>query len=355
MNYGSLLITGGAGFMGSNLACLFKEKYPRLKVYALDNLKRRGSELNICRLNKHGIEFIHADIRCQEDLVFKQRFELLIDCAAESSVLGGIDFPPYIINTNLQGTVNCLELARKNKADVIFISTNRVYSYPDILKIKTKESETRLEWVRGQKITGFSDEGIGENFSVNGSKTLYGATKLASEQLFHEYMANYKIRGVINRCSGIAGPWQFGKTEQGVFGYWVLAHYFKKELSYIGFGGKGKQVRDLLHVEDLFRLIDLEANLLEDISGRVYNVGGGKASVLSLLETTSICRKITGNRVTVRGDKENRPGDIPVYISDNSSVLRDTRWSPRKSPESILSDIYRWVRKNEAGLKSIVK
>ncbi|MGE5197631.1 MAG: NAD-dependent epimerase/dehydratase family protein, partial [Deltaproteobacteria bacterium] len=123
MKYRSLLITGGAGFIGSNLAVSFKRKYPGIKVIALDNLKRRGSEMNIPRLKGEGVCFIHGDIRAPEDLILSSGFDLLIECSAEPSVLAGFaDNPAYIINTNLNGTVNCLEAARKNKADIIFLS-----------------------------------------------------------------------------------------------------------------------------------------------------------------------------------------------------------------------------------------
>lgn len=337
MKYNKFLITGGAGFIGSNLAVSFKRKYPKFKVYALDNLKRRGSELNLPRLKENDVNFIHADIRNQEDLVLGFDVDLMIECSAEPSVMAGIDNPPYIINTNLAGTVNCLELCRKHKADIIFLSTSRVYPYKEINQIKTIETDTRLEW---------SINGINENFTTQGPKTLYGATKLASELLLEEYIANYGIKGVINRCGVIAGPWQFGKVDQGIFSYWMLAHYFKKPLKYIGFGGEGKQVRDLLHVDDLFTLIDIEVSQLSNINGRVYNVGGGKEMSLSLIETTKICQEITGNKIKIGKDLTTRQGDIKVYLSDNNKVTKDLAWQPKKIPKLALFDVYNWIRKS---------
>ncbi|MDO8489702.1 MAG: NAD-dependent epimerase/dehydratase family protein [Candidatus Omnitrophota bacterium] len=349
MRYKALLITGGAGFIGSNLAVAFKQKYPKLKVYALDNLKRRGSEQNIIRLKENGINFIHADIRNPEDLVLDFNFDLMIECSAEPSVMAGIDNPLYIINTNLTGTVNCLELCRRQKADIIFLSTSRVYPYKAINKIKAIETSTRFEWDCEQDIFGWSPDGINENFTISGPKTLYGATKFSSELLLQEYIANYGIKGVINRCGVIAGPWQFGKVDQGVFTYWMLAHYYKKPLKYIGFGGKGKQVRDLLHVDDLFNLIDLEVAKLSKINGRNYNVGGGKQVNLSLRETTELCQQINGNKIKIGTDLNTRPGDISIYLTDNSKVTKDLGWKPKKNAQSILTDIYSWVRKNRRG------
>ena len=141
------------------------------------------------------------------------------------------------------GTINCLELARKNKADVVFFSTSRVYPYDAINSIKTIETETRFEWSNNQDrdILGWSKNGIDVNFALNGPKSMYGATKLCSEIILQEYIRMYEIRCVINRCGVIAGPWQFGKVDQGVFTLWMLAHYFKKPLKYIGFGGKGSK------------------------------------------------------------------------------------------------------------------
>jgi dTDP-D-glucose 4,6-dehydratase len=121
MDYKTILITGGAGFVGSNLALLFKAKYPKTKLIVLDNLKRRGSELNILRLKDQGIVFVHGDIRNPEDCELNEKIDLLLECSAEPSVLAGFnESPRYVINTNLAGTVNCLELARKHKADIVF-------------------------------------------------------------------------------------------------------------------------------------------------------------------------------------------------------------------------------------------
>lgn len=336
----TILVTGGAGFIGANLAISFKKKYPGREVVALDNLKRRGSELNLPRLKKQGIAFRHGDIRCPEDLDLKEKIGLLIECSAEPSVLAGFgDNPRYLVNTNLAGTVNCLELARAHKADIIFLSTSRVYPYDAINRIPARDAGTRFEWEHMP--------GIAEDFPLEGPRTLYGATKLASELLLQEYLRNYGLRGVINRCGVIAGPGQFGKVDQGVFTHWMLAHYFKKELNYIGFGGRGKQVRDLLHVDDLFRLIDIQAGMLNKISGRVYNVGGGRECSLSLLETTQLCRAISGRRIPVGRIIRNRPGDVRVYLTDNRKARQELGWRPRKTPREILEDIHAGLARNE--------
>ena len=162
----------------------------------------------------------------------------------------------------------------------------------------------------------------------------------------------YGIRGIINRCGVIAGPWQFGKVDQGVFTLWMLAHYFKRDnLKYIGFGGKGKQVRDLIHVNDIFELLTLQMDKIEQFSGKVYNVGGGCDISLSLRETTEICREITGNTIMIGKDHITRPADLIIYIGDNSKIREDAAWVPKQSPKIILEDIFSWIQSNEILIK----
>lgn len=348
MDCNALLITGGAGFVGSNLSVSFKKNYPEIRVIAMDNLKRRGSELNLPRLKEWGVEFVHGDIRCPED--FPQiDYDVLIECSAEPSVLAGYDGNPlYVMNTNLVGTINCLESARKQKADVIFLSSSRIYPYDKINDIETNEKAARFVWKEGQDIGGWSMSGISEQFSIEGPRSLYGASKLSSELILQEYIAMYGLRGVINRCGVIAGPWQFGKVDQGVFTLWMLSHYFKKnDLKYIGFGGQGKQVRDLVHVDDIFRLIDLEIRDMNKLNGSIFNAGGGNGVSLSLLETTKICREITGNKIAISGNPATRPADLVIYIGDNERVNAQTGWLPGSSPKKILEDIYHWIHDHE--------
>lgn len=345
MKYKNLLITGGAGFIGSNLAVFFKNKYPRLKVFALDNLVRRGSELNLPRLKENAIRFIRGDVRYPKDLNLKFDIDLMLECSAEPSVLAGYHNPYYIIDTNLMGTVNCLEFCRRRRAGMIFLSTSRVYPYEKINAISRAETKTRFEWPRLN--------GIDTDFSLAGVKTLYGATKLASESILREYVASYGIKAVVNRCGVVAGPWQFGKVDQGVFTYWMLAHYFKKPLKYIGFGGEGKQVRDLLHVDDLCNLIDLQIPALHKINGKTYNAGGAREVSLSLLEATGLCRQITGNKVRIGKELKNRPGDIAIYLTNNQKVTKELKWRPQNPAKSILTDIFHWIRSNEKELRRL--
>jgi CDP-paratose 2-epimerase len=180
-----------------------------------------------------------------------------------------------------------------------------------------------------------------------GHRTLYGATKLAAELLIEEYRAGQGVPAVIDRCGVIAGPWQMGKVDQGVFTHWLLAHHFQRPLTYIGFGGAGKQVRDLLHVEDLVDLVERQLLDTESWDRRTVNVGGGRDCSLSLRETTAICRELTGNEVPIEPVAETREGDVPIYLSDCAKLFELDEWRPRRGAEEVLSDIHRWVAADE--------
>jgi CDP-paratose 2-epimerase len=152
----------------------------------------------------------------------------------------------------------------------------------------------------------------------------------------------------VNRCGVITGPWQMGKVDQGVFALWMARHYFGGELSYIGYGGTGKQVRDLLHVDDLFELVDLQARDLDRFDGQTFNVGGGLERSLSLLETTALCEQITGRRIGIRQQPETRTADVPLYVSDHRKVTDLCGWRPSWDAKHTLYDVYEWIRDNEA-------
>jgi CDP-paratose 2-epimerase len=346
-----VLITGGAGFVGSSLGIGLANLYPDWEILALDNLKRRGSELNLPRLHQEGVKFIHGDIRNPEDLDLPG-FEpdLILECSAEASVLAGYSSPGYTVNTNLVGTINCLELARKTKSDFIFLSTSRVYPISYLSQVQYTESETRFELNEHQTIEGLSKYGVAENFPLDQARSIYGTTKLASELLIMEYAESYGLRTIINRCGVLTGPWQMGKVDQGIFALWMARHYFNKPLQYIGYGGGGKQVRDFLHIADLLDLIDLQVQQFDKLKGQIFNVGGGEKHSLSLLETTKICQEITGNTVSIKSVTENRKGDVPIFLTDSRKIIDTTGWYPKRSSVITLTHIYDWIRCHESQL-----
>ena len=347
-----LLITGGAGFVGANLACGLAARHPDWQLVALDNLHRRGSELNLARLREAGVKFVHGDVRQREDLLGVGAIEALLECSAEPSALAGLDDgPDYVVAANLMGAYHCLELARRHGAQFLFMSTSRVYPIAPLRELLVAEDETRLRLLDDQAIPGASAAGIAESFPLAGARTLYGATKLGAELLVTEYREAYGLRAIINRCGVLAGPWQMGRVDQGVFSHWMLAHHFRRPLSYIGFGGHGKQVRDLLHVEDLLELIDEQLAAPEHWDGHTVNVGGGTGCSLSLLETTGLCTEITGHRLEVGTIAATRPGDIPVYVSDCTALGALTGWRPRHTAREILTDLHAWIAAHERELE----
>lgn len=336
-----VLITGGAGFIGSSLCVGLAARHADWELVACDNLYRRGSELNLPRLKAAGVQFVHADVRHADDLARAGRVDAIVECSAEPSVMAAVDgATDFLVQTNLMGAYRCLELAAQHAAQLVFLSTSRVYPVARLEAMPFRETPTRFELVDAA--------GVAEDFPLTGARTLYGATKLAAELLIAEYAETYRIPTVINRCGVIAGPWQMGKVDQGVFTHWMLSHHRHLPLRYIGYGGGGKQVRDLLHVEDLVELVDRQLDDPAHWAGTTFNVGGGRAGSLSLQETTELCAQITGVRVPVTGAGESRPGDVRVYLSDCGALHAHTDWRPARSPETILTDISAWIADNEA-------
>ena len=351
-----LLVTGGAGFVGANVAVGLAARHPDWELVALDNLRRRGGELNLRRLREAGVSFLHGDVRVGEDLQEIEPVDAILECSAEPSALAGVDgSPDYVVKANLVGAYNCLELARRHDAHFLFLSTSRVYPVAALRSLVLDETETRFELSAEQPVSGASQAGIGEEFPLQGARTMYGSTKLAAELLIEEYRETYGLRAAVNRCGVIAGPWQMGKVDQGVFTHWMLAHHFRWPLSYIGFGGQGKQVRDLLHVEDLLELLDEQLSAPEKWDGAVHNVGGGRPFSLSLQETTALCAEITGNRIEIGAEPETRPGDVPVYISNCAALFDRTEWRPRRDAQAILTDIHAWICANERDVETALE
>jgi CDP-paratose 2-epimerase len=351
-----IVVTGGVGFVGSSLCLSLKDRYPQYSIIAFDNLKRRGSELNLPDLVKKGIEFIHGDIRNKEDLDALGSFDVLIEASAEPSVMAGLDSDPtYVINNNLFGSIHCFNACLKNKAKLIFLSTSRVYPIKNIENATFTEHATRFAFSDNQKDPGISPEGISEALTLEGARSFYGTTKLSSELFIREYSAFYGLQAAITRFGVIAGPRQMGKTDQGVVTLWMAKHYWKQSLKYIGYGGTGKQVRDILHIDDLIDLVDLQIHNIEKFQGKIYNAGGGLANSVSLQEMTAICEKITKNKIEIGSEKENRPADLRLFITDNSRITRETGWEPKKNVETVFTDIFNWIKDNEKQLETILK
>ncbi len=352
MDFRRMLITGGAGFVGASLAVMFREAFPELEVIGFDNLTRRGSELNLPRLRRHGVAFVHGDIRCADDIAAAGRFDILVDCAADASVQSGVKGSPVqVLQTNLMGTVHCLEAARRNDAAFLLLSTSRVYPVDPLNAIPWEELETRYAWVDPSPVPGVCNGGITEEFTLEGARSFYGASKLASELIAEEFGFSHAMPVLIDRCGILTGPWQMGKVDQGVIALWMARHQFGTALNYVGFGGSGKQVRDMLHVADLFDLVVRQMARVDLWDGRRYNIGGGVESSLSLLELTERCESISGRKIPIHRTPETSPVDLRIYITQAARATADFAWSPSRSIDTILTDIHAWVVENEDALK----
>src|SRR5262245_15410643 len=352
-----VLVTGGAGFVGSNLALAFKRNRSTAMVMVLDNLKRRGSELALARLGASGVKFMHGDVRISDDLAAIGPVDLLIEASAEPSVHAGYDGNPnYLIHSNLVGAVNCLEHARRYGSAIVFLSTSRVYPIAPLRALPLERAATRFVLRADTDVAGVTSAGISERFPLRGNRSLYGATKLAAELLIEEYKAMYGVRALVNRCGVISGPWQMGKVDQGFVVLWMARHLFGGSLNYMGFGGEGFQVRDVLHVDDLY---DLVAKQLAEVNRHsaqaFYNVGGGMANSVSLRELTQFCQELSGKRIAIGQIAETRDADIPFYVSDCAAVQKAADWKPERKLSVLLENVWQWLVDHRDQLEPILR
>ena len=333
-----ILITGGCGFVGSNIAVFLRKKLKYAKISSLDNLARKGSKINKERLSILGIKNFKFDIFNLKKINALPKFDLVIDCCAEPAIETSKKDPDIVFNTNLIGTFNILKKCLKDKSNLIFLSSSRVYSI-DHLKNLIKSNNLIKPINKFKKIK--------EDFPTNEPSSLYGFTKLSSEKLIKEFFYKTNLKYIINRFGVIAGPWQFGKQDQGFVPLWVAKHFFNKKLNYIGFGGKGFQIRDVIHINDVCEIILMQIKKIKNINNTIFNIGGGTKSYTSLNNLTRLCQKIIGKKIRIGRKSKTSIFDIPIYISDNSKVLKTYKWRPTRNMKTIVIDIYKWLLNNK--------
>lgn len=337
-----IFVTGICGFVGSSLVECLLEGHENLSIFGIDNLMRPGSEMNRGRLRQLGVTVVHGDLRASSDFENLPAADWVIDAAANPSVLAGLQAnfgSRQLFEHNLAGLVNVLEYCRKQHANLILLSSSRVYSIPALCAIPLdgQDKAFRLD-VSKPFPSGLTSRGIGPNFSTDGPVSLYGSTKLASEVVALEYGYAFDFRVWINRCGVLAGPGQFGTPDQGIFSYWINAHLRRRPLRYIGFEGTGRQVRDALHPRDLSELIDRQMKTSRSNGRRVYTVGGGVDNAMSLAELTTWCDDRFGTHSPV-ADLRPRTYDIPWVVMDNHEVQSDFGWRPQVAMQSLLGQI----------------
>tara|TARA_X000000950_G_scaffold177166_1_gene215035 strand:- start:538 stop:1563 length:1026 start_codon:yes stop_codon:yes gene_type:complete len=333
-----ILITGGCGFVGSNIAIYLKNKLKGAKISSLDSLTRKGSQLNKERLKNLKIKNYKIDIVNFNKIKTLPKFNLIIDCCAEPAIEASKKNPDKVFNTNLIGTFNILKKCIKDKSNLIFLSSSRVYSILKLRKYIKKNNFSKP--IKSKKQ-------IDEEFETSEASSLYGFTKIASEKLIKEFFYKTNLKYIINRFGVIAGPWQFGKQDQGFVPLWVARHYLKKKLSYIGFNAKGHQVRDVLHIEDVCKIISIQIKKFKKINNMTFNIGGGINNLISLKNLTIKCENLTKNKIRIEKIYRTSNYDIPYFVTNNSKIKKVYKWKPVKNINNILKDIYFWLKKNK--------
>ena len=334
----SILITGGAGFIGTNFAVRSIERGDRVTIF--DNLSRAGTPGNIQWLRdtygENSFELIEADIR-DSDAVSSaiQGAELVLHLAAQVAVTTSVIDPRTDFEVNALGTLNVLEAARlsSNQPPLIYSSTNKVYG--DLEGVKVAEGEDSYY---------FPDhpQGISESQLMD-FHSPYGCSKGAGDQYVRDYHRIFGLPTIVLRQSCIYGPHQFGIEDQGWVAWFVIAAVTGKPITIYG---DGKQVRDLLFVDDLLDAYDLAAANIDKIAGQIYNIGGGKDNTLSIWkEFGPLLEKGLGQEIPVSWEPW-RPGDQRVFVADIQKAASDFGWKPEINVETGINKLFDWVRTN---------
>ena len=335
------MITGGCGFIGSNIAIFLKNNINNLTIHSLDNLSRNSSKVNLNRLKKQKIKNFNLNISNKSKINSLAKYDFIIDCCAEAAVEASKLESERVFFTNLVGTFNILEKAKKDKSKIIFLSTSRVYS---IKKLLSKAKDIN------KKKYNFK---INENFSKKSPISLYGFTKLSSEKLIEEYSFSNNIKYIINRFGVVSGPWQFGKQDQGFISLWLWKFINKGKLNYIGFGGFGNQVRDVIHVYDICELILEQIKKINKINNKIFNAGGGLNNSISLKELTVKSKEITKNNINIGKIVKTSNYDIPYYVTDNKKIYSFYKWRVKRNLDIIINDTFEILIKYKKLFKKI--
>jgi CDP-paratose 2-epimerase len=343
-----VLVTGGCGFVGAAICRRLVAETGGTRVTALDSFRRRGSETNRAGLEALGVRVVPGDVRIAGDIDATGPCDWVIDAAAEPSVLAGTAAGSTgrreLLDHNLLGTVNLLEAAARWGAGVVLLSTSRVYSIPVLLGLPLAErpgthgaAAFALDATRPLP-PGLGPAGIGEAFSSAAPVSLYGATKLAAETLAIEYAHAAGTPLVIDRCGVMAGAGQFGRADQGIFSWWIHTWAARRPLAYIGFGGRGLQVRDCLHPDDLAGLLAVQMARAAGGRPEIVNVSGGVASATSLAELSAWCQARLGTH-SVGSAAQDRPYDLPWVVLDHGQATRAHAWRPQRTAQAIFEEI----------------
>ncbi len=334
-----IIITGGAGFIGCNAAARYIRRGD--DVIVLDNLSRPGADLNIRWLNTIGpYEFIKGDIRDYDFLekVFSRQAQIdaILHLAAQVAVTTSVTAPRNDFEINALGTFNILEVLRESRRSpaLIYSSTNKVYGNLDDMPVR--EGKSRYEF-QGEKTAVREDQPLDFH-------SPYGCSKGSADQYVRDYSRIYGLKTVVVRQSCIYGPRQFGIEDQGWVAWFVIAALTGKKITVYG---NGKQVRDILYMDDLLDSFDAAIQNIDRCAGKIFNVGGGQENTISLLEFFDLLEKFLGRKINYNFS-DWRPGDQKIYVSDISKATRELNWTPRVSNREGIRRLFDWVKENKS-------
>ncbi len=333
-----ILITGGAGFIGCNLTAHFIRAGHTVTIF--DNFSRRGSEANRAWLAKEfddQVTVVRGDVREAEAIAEAARGQAAIfHLAGQVAVTTSVADPRDDFENNALGTFNALEAARAAGTNPIFIctSTNKVYGGMEAVQIIEDGQRYRFEDM---------PRGVSETWPLD-FHSPYGCSKGTGDQYVRDYHRIYGLPTVVFRQSAIYGPRQFGVEDQGWLAYFAICAATGRPITIYG---DGKQVRDLLYIDDLARAFELAMQNITRTAGQVYNIGGGPERTITIwTETQPLLERLAGRRLTA-SYSDWRPGDQRVYVSDISKARVDFGWEPRVSPEEGLTRLWNWIQANK--------
>ena len=338
----SYLITGGAGFIGTNLADYYLLKNKRVTIF--DNFSRAGAKENVRWLqDRYGdkLTVVRGDVRQVNShlLELVESAEVVFHLAAQVAVTTSVTNPREDFDVNALGTFNILEAVRlsSSKPIVVYSSTNKVYG---------KMADQGVVEVGGRYQYAHCLNGIPETCPLD-FYSPYGCSKGTGDQYVIDYARIYGLRTMVFRQSCIYGPHQFGIEDQGWVAWFAIRAMQDLPVTIYG---DGKQIRDVLYIDDLIGVYDAAIKNIGKTTGQAYNIGGGKQNTLSLLELISLLEQMFGHRMDYSFE-EWRPGDQLVYVSDIQKATSDLRWEPQVSPVEGVKKLVEWLQENEHLLK----
>jgi CDP-paratose 2-epimerase len=347
-NMKKMLIIGGAGFIGVNVARHFAKNW---QVTILDNLSRVGTEHNLAWLKEDlgkKITFVKADVTKDERVLAREvgKHDAVIHLAAQVAVTTSIDDPRDDFLVNALGTFNVLEAIRqsKNKPILLYSSTNKVYGSLPTYPVTEKATRYVFKQPLARRY------GVSETAPID-FHSPYGCSKGAADQYVIDYARIYNLKTVVFRQSCIYGEYQFGVEDQGWVAWFVIAAHEGRPITVYG---NGKQVRDVLSVTDLAKLYDKAIQKIDTVSGEAFNVGGGVDNTVSVRECLDLIKqkvkipfKITYSAI--------RAGDQPIFIADNRKAKKLLGWKPTTKFDEGLDTLISWVHEHQATLSAVKK